>query len=135
MVNGMGMATFSTSSLMMGQHSITAVYGGSATLMGSTSASMMQSINAMMPPPPPSSPPTQTSTSGPASAPGITLHKPFLLALFDQLLGGVETINANGTETVTDNFFGIPLVSTYDGSGNLISVVWFGFNVTAMFML
>jgi hypothetical protein len=61
------------------------------------------------------------------------LHTPFLLALFDELLKGVETINANGTETVTDNLFGFPLVSTYDGAGNLEQVTLLGFNITALF--
>ena len=44
-----------------------------------------------------------------------TLHTPSLLAFIDELLGGIETVNGNGTETVTDKFFGIPLfVSTYN---------------------
>jgi hypothetical protein len=64
------------------------------------------------------------------------LHKPALLALFDAVLGGIETVNGNGTETVTDSLFGIPLlVSTYDGSGDLMSVTMFGINVTALFAL
>jgi hypothetical protein len=67
--------------------------------------------------------------------PPPTLQKPFLLSLFDQLLGGVELINANGTETVVDNFFGIPLISTYDASGNLVSVTMFGLNLTFLFAL
>jgi hypothetical protein len=62
-----------------------------------------------------------------------TLHTPYLLALFDQLLKGIETVNANGTETVTDNLFGFPLVSTYDGKGNLMNVTFFGLNITFLF--
>jgi hypothetical protein len=64
------------------------------------------------------------------------LHTPALLALFDALLKGIETVNGNGTETVTDSLFGIPLlVSTYDGSGDLMSVTLLGINVTALFEL
>jgi hypothetical protein len=64
------------------------------------------------------------------------LHTPALLAFFDALLAGVETVNGNGTETVTDSLFGIPLlVSTYDGNGDLTSVIMFGINVTALFEL
>ncbi len=89
---------------------------GSAT----TSAATL-TVNAPLPPPPP-----------PPSPPA--LHVPALLAFFDALLGGVETVNANGTETITDHFFGIPLlVSTFDASGNLLSVDLFGFNVTFLF--
>jgi hypothetical protein len=81
------------------------------------------------PPPPPASPPPS-----PPHVPA--LHKPALLALFDALLGGIETVNGGGTETVTDSLFGIPLlVSTYDGAGDLMSVTLFGINVTSLFEL
>ena len=64
------------------------------------------------------------------------MHTPSLLALFDALLHGIEAVNGNGTETVTDSLFGSPLlVSTYDGSGDLTSVTLFGMNVTALFEL
>ncbi|HTU17837.1 MAG TPA: immunoglobulin domain-containing protein [Gemmataceae bacterium] len=77
------------------------------------------------PPPPPPSPP-----------PPPVLNVPPLLAFFDSLLGGVETVNANGTETIADNFFGIPLlVSTFDSHGNLVSVDLFGaINITFLFV-
>jgi len=59
---------------------------------------------------------------------------PPLLAFFDSLLGGVETINANDTETIVDSFFGFPLlVATFDHSGNLDSVDLFGIDVTFLF--
>jgi hypothetical protein len=73
------------------------------------------------------------ASGGTAHTPPPTLHTPWLLALFDQLLKGIETVNANGTETVTDNFFGFPLVSTYDGKGNLVNVTFFGLNITSLF--
>lgn len=73
------------------------------------------------PPPSPKAPPA--------------LRTPPLLAFFDSLLAGIETINAE-TETVTDSIFGIPLfVSLYDGSGNLLSVTIFGIDVTFLFEL
>jgi hypothetical protein len=75
------------------------------------------------PPPPPLLPPLPP-----------VLSVPPLLALFDSLLGGTETVNANGTETITDSLFGIPLlVSTFDSSGKLVSVTLFGFNITFLF--
>jgi hypothetical protein len=62
------------------------------------------------------------------------LHTPPLLALIDSLLGGVETVNGNGTEMVIDRYFGIPLfVSTYDSAGDLVSVTVFGINITFLF--
>jgi hypothetical protein len=83
------------------------------------------------PSPPPSPPPPPPP---PHVSPPPTLHTPSLLAFFDALLQGVEKVNGNGTETVTDSFFGIPLfVSTYDSSGNLTSVTMFGINVTVLF--
>lgn len=72
------------------------------------------------PPPAPPAPPT--------------LQVPPLLAFFDSLLEGIETMNSNDTETITDSFFGIPLlVSTYDSAGKLKSVTLFGINVTFLF--
>jgi hypothetical protein len=50
-----------------------------------------------------------------------------LLALFDALLGGIETVHANNTEAVTDSLLGMTvLVSTYDGSGNFVGATLFG---------
>jgi len=84
-------------------------------------------------PPPPPPPP---GGSSPAPKPPPALHTPPLLALFDALLRGIETVNGNGTETVTDSLFGIPLLlSTYDGSGDLMSVALFGIDVMALFEL
>jgi hypothetical protein len=57
---------------------------------------------------------------------------PGLLALFNQFLPHTEAVNANGT-TITDSLFGIPLVETYDFSGNLVSVTLFGFIITFLF--
>jgi hypothetical protein len=71
------------------------------------------------------------SGSSPAFPP--TLHTPWLLALFDQELKGIEAMSADGTVTVTDNFFGCLLVSTYDSAGYLVSVTFFGLNITAIF--
>jgi hypothetical protein len=69
--------------------------------------------------------------SSPSPAPPPTLHTPSLLSFFDSFLQGVETMNSDGTVTVIDSFFGFPLfVSTYDSSGNLVSVTLFGINVT-----
>jgi hypothetical protein len=82
--------------------------------------------------PPPSPPGGSTPTPKPPPA----LRTPPLLALFDALLRGIETVNGNGTETVTDSLFGIPLlISTYDCSGDLMSVTLFGINVTSLFEL
>jgi hypothetical protein len=79
-------------------------------------------------------PPSQSPSPSPAPPP--TLHTPPLLAFFDALLHGVETINGNHTETVIDSIFGFPLlISTYDVAGNLMSVTLFGMNVTFLFEL
>jgi hypothetical protein len=43
-VNGSGVATFSTSTLILGTHGITAVYSGSATFNGSTSSVLSQVV-------------------------------------------------------------------------------------------
>lgn len=77
------------------------------------------------PPPPPPTPPPP-----PAAAPNV----PPLLALFNELLGEVETVNANGT-TITDSWFGFSLlVETYSyATGSLESVTFLGINITFLF--
>jgi YVTN family beta-propeller protein len=45
-LNGSGVATYTTSTLAVGQHSITAVYGGDANNAGSTSAVLTETVNA-----------------------------------------------------------------------------------------
>jgi hypothetical protein len=63
-----------------------------------------------------------------------TLHTPFLLSLFDQLLNAIRTLNADGTVTVTDSFLGLSvLVSTYSSAGDLVNVSFFGLDVTSLF--
>lgn len=78
---------------------------------------------------------TARITVSPPSPPAPpALDVPPLLAMLDSLLGGTETVNANGTETITDSLFGIPLiVATFDNSGHLVSVTLLGFNVTFLF--
>src|SRR5439155_3438552 len=44
-LNGSGVATFTTSALIAGSHSITAVYGGDSTFATSTSSVLTQSVN------------------------------------------------------------------------------------------
>lgn len=44
-LNSSGQATFSTSSLVRGTHSITVVYGGSSNFIGSTSPVLTQTVN------------------------------------------------------------------------------------------
>jgi hypothetical protein len=74
--------------------------------------------------PPPPSP-------SPSPAPPPSLHTPPLLAFFDSLLAGVETVNGNGTETVVDSIFGMPrFISLYDSAGKLMSVNLFGIDIT-----
>ena len=45
-LNGSGVATFSTTPLSAGSHTITAAYGGDSTFTGSTSSSVSQTVNA-----------------------------------------------------------------------------------------
>jgi hypothetical protein len=45
MLNGSGIATFGTSSLSVGSHSITAVYGGDTDFTSSTSSTLSQTVN------------------------------------------------------------------------------------------
>ena len=52
-----GLATFTTSALATGTHTITASYGGDANFTGSTSSPVSQVVSSPPPPPPPPPPP------------------------------------------------------------------------------
>jgi len=90
-----------------------------------TTSAATLTVNAPPPPPAPPSPPPSPAPSAPP-----TLNTPPLLAFVNSLFGGgTETVNTNGSVTITDSFFGIPLlVSTFDSSGHLESVFLFGIN-------
>ncbi len=120
-----GVATFS--GLMLNKpgvgYTLQVTAGG---LTGTTSAPVTVFVPiSPPPPPPPHSPP-------PPPPPPAQPQVPPLLALFNQFLGGLETVNANGT-TITDSLFGFPLVETYDYFGNLVSVTLLGFDITFLF--
>jgi hypothetical protein len=71
-----------------------------------------------------------TVNSPSSSSQGPALNVPPLLALINTLLGGIETINANGTETIVYSLFGYPLiVATYDSSGHFVSATLLGFAI------
>ncbi len=76
-----------------------------------------------------------TYVATPAAAPTSSrqppvLNVPPLLALLNEFVGMIETMNVNDTDTVTYSWFGIPfLVTTYDGSGNFVSAAVMGLNV------
>jgi hypothetical protein len=56
--------------------------------------------------------------------------------LLDLIWGGAETVNADGTATITDSVFGIPLlVAKFDNAGNVTSITLFGIDVTFLFTL
>ena len=64
------------------------------------------------------------------------MNAPPLLAWFDQLLGAIETVNADGSATETASIYGIPLLkSIFDSAGKLESVTLLGINVTPLFEL
>jgi RND family efflux transporter MFP subunit len=116
-----GKATLTSVFSTLGGHTIQALYNGDGNFAGSAKTVTEQVVAR---PTVPASPPAPPS-----------LNVPPLLALLDQLLGGIEMVNANGTEAITDNLFGIPLlVSTFDNSGDLVSVSFFGLNFTFLFV-
>jgi len=76
-------------------------------------------------------PVTLTVNVQPSPFQPMTLNVPPLLVLLGQLIRGIETDNANDTETVVYSLFGIALVTAnYDGSGNFVSATLFGFSIS-----
>ncbi|MDO7845075.1 Ig-like domain repeat protein [Hymenobacter sp. M29] len=87
-LNGSGVATFSTSSLAGGSHPITAVYGGSGSLAGSTSATLTQVVNAP-------AGPTITTLTPNSGAVGTSV------TIAGSNLGGATSVSFNGTDQTT----------------------------------
>lgn len=113
-INGSGVATFNTSSLSVGTHSITAEYAGNTDFNGSVSSAQTVTINA----PAPLTDPTDTSVSGPATA--LVDAEVELVAtvtssggtpsgdveFFDGIDSlGTETLDGSGQATLTTQFY------------------------------
>jgi len=72
-------------------------------------------------PPSPPSPPGSSSSAPPS------LNVPPLLGLIDRFFHGAETVNANGTVTVTYSVYGFTfLTATYNSNGSFLSGAVFG---------
>ncbi len=68
------------------------------------------------------------SSSSSSQAAGLSV--PPLLALIDQFLGGIESVSADGTKTITYRLFGFSLiVANYGASGNFVNATLFGISV------
>ena len=98
-LNASGVATFSTSTLVAGSHSITAVYNGDANYSGSTSAILTQAVN---------------------QAPAITSAN---AATFMVGTPGTFTVTANGypASTFTRSGDALPNGVTFNGSTGVLS--------------
>ena len=94
-----GVATFATSALAQGTHSITAVYGGDTNYSGSTSTAVSQVVNA------------------------ATGHASTTTAIASSMNPSVYAVAVNFTATVTSTTAGTigGTVTFYNGSSNLIT--------------
>jgi hypothetical protein len=117
-----GKATFTTSTLAVGSHPITAVYGGSTNLTGSTSNTVTQvvalsstvtTVTSSANPSGPGASVTFTAAVAPATATGTVTFKDGTTTL------GTTTLNAAGQGTFTTSTLAIgthPITATYGGS-------------------
>ncbi len=118
----------------IGTYNLVARYSDNGGDFASTSITANKAVSVTPVPSPQSPPPPMPPPPPPAPPAPPALNVPPLLALFNSLLGGVEKVNANGTETITDSIFGFPLlVATFDHTGKLTSVDLFGIDVTFLF--
>ncbi|HTU17575.1 MAG TPA: IPT/TIG domain-containing protein [Gemmataceae bacterium] len=75
----------------------------------------------------PSSPPGPPSPPGSSSSAPPSVNAPPLLGLINLFFHGAETVNANGTETVTYSLYGFTfLTATYNSDGGFVSGALFG---------
>ncbi|NQX00346.1 Ig-like domain repeat protein, partial [bacterium] len=130
-LNGAGVATFSSSSLSAGSHSITAVYGGNANHLTSTSSAVSQAIlplatiTTLASETNPSSPATAVSlTATVTAASGIPSGTVTFLDGVDIL--GSATLDAGGEAVLTTSALASgshPLTASFSASGNFAASV------------
>lgn len=135
-LNGSGVATFSTSTLAIGEHSITAVYSGDSGHVGGTSSVLTQvinnsgdtgtstALNLIVTPPHPGQPRnsvelgqsavlTATVTPSPGSNGTVTFTDGIALSVSVPLADGVSTLDVSKLLTVGQH----TILATYTGGG------------------
>jgi hypothetical protein len=128
-LNGSGIATFSTSSLAAGGHSITAGYGADNNFAGSTSSTLTQTVSAPTPTPTPtptpspiptpSPTPTSTPTPTPNTAQALNLSTRLRVATGDNVMIGGFIITGNVAKPVVVRGLG-PSLSAF-GVSNILA--------------
>jgi hypothetical protein len=131
-LDGTGHATLTTSALSVASHSLTAVYGGSASFLGSTSTAVTQTVNKD------GTATTVTSSLNPshhnqavtftatvtASAPGLGLPTGTVTFKDKNKTIGTATLNASGQATFTTSTLSNgshPITVTYGGSTSFLT--------------
>ena len=128
LVGATGQTTFTTSTLAVGSHSITAAYLGDSTYGASTSAAVAQVVNQAQ---------TSTAVTAPVPNPGISGGTVAITAVVKVTEGvsapagtvaftsgtatlGSATLGASGTATIDSTFAAgaYTIVATYSGDGN-----------------
>jgi len=128
LVGSTGQTTFTTSTLAIGSHSITAAYRGDSTYGSSTSAAIAQAVNQAQ---------TSTAVAAPVPNPGIASGPAAITAAVTVTAGvsapagtvaftsgtatlGSATLGASGTATIHSAFPAgtYAIVATYSGDGN-----------------
>ena len=137
-VNASSVATFSTSSLAQGSHTITAVYGGDVNFTGSTSAVLTQNVRK----------PTTTTLSSSAN-PAVVGQNVTFSATISPSSGpvptgtvtfkdgatmlGTGTVNGSGVATFSTSGLALgshSLIAVYGGDNNYVGSTSFNFSQT-----
>ena len=131
-LDGTGHATFTTSTLSVAAHSITAVYGGDASFNGSTSAIVTQTVNkdgttatvtSSLNPSAHNQAVTFTATVA-ANAPGTAIPTGTVTFKDGTKKLGSHSLNAAGQATFTTSSLAVgthPITAVYGGSSNFLT--------------
>jgi hypothetical protein len=130
-LDGAGQATFTTSALTVASHSITAVYGGSASFNGSTSPAVTQTVNqggtittvtSSLNPSTSGQPVTFTATVA-ANAPGTAIPAGTVTFIDKNKTLGTASLNAAGQAALTTSTLKVgthQITAVYGGSAELL---------------
>jgi|GEM_PF-2466068 len=129
-LNGSGIATFTTTTLAVGAHSITAAYAGNGDFLASTSAALSQTVNKA------ATTSTVTSTVDPSSYHQFVTFNAHVVGAFGgQVFGtvtfksgivtlGTGLLNASGMATLSTNTLTVAahsITAVYGGNGNYLA--------------
>jgi Bacterial Ig-like domain (group 3)/MBG domain (YGX type)/NHL repeat len=113
---GGGTASFTTSTLAVGPHTITAVYSGDSNFMAGTSAALTQQVNNLLPSN------LQTVVAAQESSGGTVTLAAATPSALTSVLAAIASLQPSSAGAVSVELGNTAVYAEYDGAGNIIPI-------------